>query len=247
MKHISLLLCLALLTACQSKPDGSGATNDSTAVSDDDTLATTLSTEGPQTSPDNFVLIPGEQAGVVRANTSEAQLIQILGAENVTKADTVWGAEGDFYIGTTLFKGTPDQAQIIWKDEQHTRPEMVLIEADAAEIGKAVPTASASRWATPEGLRIGSTLKEVEKLNGRAFSLYGFDWDYGGNVSSWQTGKLQDPDGKVYLNVQFAAGALSPAQEQSYQTVSGDGEFSSANPVMQRLNPTVQSISLSFR
>jgi hypothetical protein len=237
---------LSLFAACQSKNE-QPATTTSTTVVDDDTLATDVSLKQPQRSPDHFVIIPGEQAGVVRANTSEAKLIELLGTENVTKADTVWGTEGDFYIGTTLFKGTPDEAQILWKDAARTQPESVMIRAETAELNEAKPALKPSQWTTENGLRIGSTLREVEQLNGKAFTVYGFGWDYGGNVSNWQDGKLQTGKGKSYLSVGFNTSALTPAQEKIYEKVMGDSEFASSNPAMQQLNPTVQTITISFR
>jgi hypothetical protein len=37
------------------------------------------------------------------------------------------------------------------------------------------------------------TLAEIEKINGKPFKLYGFEWDFGGRSSNWQGGELGKP------------------------------------------------------
>ncbi|MBO0934054.1 hypothetical protein [Fibrella aquatilis] len=214
----------------------------------------------PQESPDNFVIIPGQQAGPVRANSTEASLKSLYGAKLVVR-DTVYMGEGEFEIGTTVFKNTADQIQILWKDKQaFARPEIVFIRpayddnnqlrpgTAGKEIQWTIRSSDSPTDSTPDFIKIGTTLRDVEKANGKPFKLYGFGWDYGGTTAGWEGGKLQAADKKSYLSLIFGFdAAFYEAENKLYDTVMGDSEFLSNNPAMQQLNPTVQTLSVSFR
>jgi hypothetical protein len=100
-----------------------------------------------------------------------------------------------------------------------------------------------SAWRTRSGVRIGSTLKELEKLNAKAFALAGFGWDYGGTVVDWRDGDLAD---------EFDSGSgrtlvrLRPEPDADYSAVLGDSTFLSSEPAMQAIAPYVGSIVLHF-
>ena len=46
-------------------------------------------------------------------------------------------------------------------------------------------------WHTSSGLKIGSGLNELLKLNGQKISFYGFGWDYGGSITSYNNGVFE--------------------------------------------------------
>ena len=233
-----------LAVACQKKADQQRTSAiDSTKVGTD-TLKPAEAGD-VMVSPDNFVIIPGEQVGTIRANSTEAELMAMLGKENVTIHDTIYVGEGATEPGTTLFKGTPDEVQILWVDKKaFARPEAVIVRPATDKPGT---VGKVTQWSTADGLKIGTTLKDVEKLNGKPFSLYGFSWDYGGTVSNWQGGTYQAKDGKSYISLVFGYGELSAEQEKLSEKVMGDSEFSSSNPAMQQLNPTVQTMTIRFK
>jgi len=222
------LLLYGLLAGCQSKPE---TTATQPALTDSVTKAATDATTD---SASPFYCVPGLQAGPIRATTTEADLIRLLGAENVVR-DTIPLGEGDWLMGTTLYKGTPDEAQILWTDDQHfAKPESVIIRP--AGTGQ-------SRWVTNHGLSVGKSLKEVEEINGKPFKLSGFDWDYGGTVTDWMKGKLQSSYDVAVLQARFGYEGENPAAEK----VSGDRDFSSADPNMQALNPVVTEMIIRFK
>ncbi|MEZ0610958.1 hypothetical protein ACAW74_20770 [Fibrella sp. WM1] len=240
----------SLTLACQTKQD----TPSEATGPDSATVASTTAAQAPTESPDNFLVIPSQQVGVVRANSSEAELRKLLGAANVVR-DTIYMAEGAFEIGTTLFKNTADQAQILWKDTKtFARPDMVLLRPEYDENNELKPGTGgkAVQWTVPVGtagsLSPGTSLRDVEKLNGKPFKLYGFGWDYGGQSSDWQGGKLQDTDGKTYLSAAFGVGAeFTGSESKLYDSVMGDSEFLSSHAAMQSLNPTIKTLTISFR
>jgi hypothetical protein len=67
---------------------------------------------------------------------------------------------------------------------------------------------AASWWHTPDGVRIGSTLLELEKLNGRAFTVQARAGERRSQVRSWNKGNLADElekHAKVWLAVPTSA------------------------------------------
>jgi hypothetical protein len=97
-------------------------------------------------------------------------------------------------------------------------------------------------WKTDDGIRLGTTLKELEQLNGRPFTLAGFGWDYSGTVYGWNGGELGarlERPGRVLLR-------LAPQPNADDGAVLGEGGFPSNDPAMQALNPTVYDIIVEF-
>lgn len=86
---------------------------------------------------------------------------------------------------TILFPDTPNEALLTWKDPARTELHNVRIEKDGD-------------WKSETGIEIGTTLNELEELNGKAVKFYGFGWDYSGAVD-WNGGKLADTNIRVFL------------------------------------------------
>jgi hypothetical protein len=240
-KFILIALAGSMLVACRTKTVKQAITiRADTTVVDDDTLQPV---SAPETSPDNFVIIPGKQVGVVTTTSTEAQLIELLGRENVTR-DSVYLGEGDMTIGTTLFKETPDQAQIIWKDTKtFSQPETVIIRPSKAKPGLA---GNQPQWTLKNGLKIGSTLKEVETLNKRSFMMYGFGWDRGGYVADWKGGAFQPSGKQTFISLLFDPDTDNKAITELAGQVSGDQAFASSNSVLQKINPIVVEMTVRF-
>ena len=97
-------------------------------------------------------------------------------------------------------------------------------------------------------ISLGTSLKELEHLNGRPFRLAGFAWDYSGTVLSWDKGSLAEEfdggNGRLLLRLDPRSDSDVPQAEQSQ--VMGDGDFSSDHPVMQKLNPRVYQVIWQF-
>ena len=183
---------------------------------------------------DDWLIVPGVRVGPISELTSEAELQGIFGVENVEAIDVELG-EGFSEPGTAVF---PDDAarriEIAWTDSSRSAPKEVRI------------TGEASSWRTSEGISLGSTLKEIERINGYPFRLAGFAFDYGGTITGCGRGRLamlgcNDGSG-VRLERQVVL-RLSPGNEAralpEYGQVIGDREFSSGHPAMQALDPSV--------
>ena len=101
-----------------------------------------------------------------------------------------------------------------------------------------------SSWSGPKGLLIGSSIAAVEQANGKPFTLYGFDWDYGGSTESWNGGALANLPGGC---------AFAPIFEPDYTTsdeiqnaVSGDTQFASDSQAMRAAKVRIRSLHLRY-
>src|SRR5690606_24264217 len=70
---------------------------------------------------------------------------------------------------TTLYGGTPDEIQITWADAQRTKIYDIRFTGDG-------------RWKSQTGIKVGTTYEELNQINGKKISFYGFGWDYSGAV-----------------------------------------------------------------
>jgi hypothetical protein len=124
------------------------------------------------------------------------------------------------------------RAEIVWQDSvARRRPSWLILRG------------SRSLWQVGPGISLGTSLLELERLNGRPFTLSGFGWDYAGVVTDWKGGALDSALAgvKLYLDPE-------PAQKESapYSQVLGDRGYSSALPPMQQLAPRVYQIFVDF-
>ncbi len=218
-----------LLNACT--PGSKEQMTDSTALADSSNV--TLN---------DWECIAGEKAGIVNSASSEEGLLEALGSANVSTHDTVYGAEGAFDIGTILYKGTPNEAHIVWRDTLNFK-DPAYVEVGLQEPGNE----SKVQWYTNTGVKVGTKLTELEQINGKSFSFSGFGWDYGGAVVDWNGGKLMNKDSTSYLAIVLAYDyenqALSPVADK----LLGDSSFESKNPNAQKLNPFVSHFVISFK
>jgi len=184
-----------------------------------------LSASGFADTTPNWVINPEVNVGKITKNTSEKDLIRIYGKKNVKRIEIGIG-EGEVVLGTVLFPETNKQITIEWK-ENFSNPGRITV----AHIN--------STWRLNSGVKVGSTLEEVEKINEEPFKLTGFEWDYPGRTVSWEKGKLP-----VQLQLDFDYNADIPQAE--LVQVLGDGYFSSKNRVIRKMNLKVKTIFIRW-
>lgn len=123
-------------------------------------------------------IIPGYRVGPIKANTTETQLIQMFGANSMVRSRH-YLSNDKFEEVTRLFAGGWATVQIHWADNFRKIRHVVIT-------GKYVP------WQTRQGITIGTTLAQLQKLNGKPFLISGFSHHYGGRVISWNNGNLPE-------------------------------------------------------
>lgn len=168
--------------------------------------------------------------GALGAGASHAALVRALGKANVV-FETVDGAEGEKVGATVLFPKDPERRlELMWADEKKR--------SGLTNVG----LSATSTWIAPNGVTVGMSLAEIEKLNGRPFALSGFDWDYGGYVTDWKGGALGKPAaGGCTVQVRFTLPDDAPGDAAS--KISGDIEFASTDPNMRKAKPVVGTVA----
>jgi hypothetical protein len=179
----------------------------------------------PQESKETFLFDPSKNVGKITPGCSETDLIAFYGAKNIQHAFIEIG-EGETVQGSVLFSGTPDAVKIEWKEE-YKFPWRITI------------SSKGTHWHTKEGIAVGISLEALEKINGGPFKLTGFGWDYGGRTISWENGNLP-------RQLQIDLTPTKKVSESEYQSVSGDRDFISSNPVMKKLGLTVENIFIRW-
>lgn len=132
------------------------------------------------------LVIPGRQVGAIKLNTSETELIQLYGANQVGRS-TVKLADKSKEECTVVFGGSNDEIRITWKSNDRKKIKAVYFDRPGA------------KWFTRQGLHVGINLSELVKANKSPLNFYGFNWEYGGTVSAWRNGLLKSYDRHFYV------------------------------------------------
>ena len=155
---------------------------------------------------------------------SETALKNIFG-ENIERSTGYYPEGMGQYPNTLLFSGTKNEVEFVWKDDSITFSGLAYIEVNH----------EGSDWKTREGITIGTTLKELEKLNRKAFSFFGFAWDYSG-ATDWENGELAAR--KIFVSLQLPGEGFPP----EFEGLLGDRSFPSDSSLSQKANPFVRQI-----
>ncbi len=149
--------------------------------------------------------------------------------QNISK-DSLF-LEGDFQdVFTTLWKGQDKQIEIHWKEKQAPFKTIDYLEINRPD----------SPYQFTNGIKIGTSLKEIERLNGRPLNLYGFGWDYGGTFIDFGQGKLQG-------DIPCFGGVFS-INDSAYDTakeILGDKKVSSDNAAFDKTETKLIKIRIS--
>ena len=107
---------------------------------------------------------------------------------------------------TILFPNDPRRRlEVIWNnDAARTDLSLVVINGQ-------------SQWSAPRGLKLGTPLAALEKINGRPFKLSGFDADGNASVLGWEGGALSSLPGgcKVGIRLDIRRARLTRARRCS--------------------------------
>ena len=168
----------------------------------------------------------------VAFDSTHAKLVQIAGAAHVGYQRVETGG-GDKIGATVIYPKDPThRLEVVWTDHTaRTKPSSIRV------VNKSV-------WVMDNGLKVGSTIAEVEALNGKPFRLYGFGWEMGGVLLDWLDGKLAKlPDG-CSLQVRF--GIPDEKAPAAGHPALGENELLSSATSVRALSPTVSEFSLSY-
>ncbi|MFN8612904.1 MAG: hypothetical protein U0931_35525 [Vulcanimicrobiota bacterium] len=179
----------------------------------------------PALAKENTLIVPGKSVGPITASSTRADLIRPFGAANL-KEGMLSEAEGQEVAGSILFP----------KDE---RRRLEIIWSKTKRIASLKFYGQRSVWHTAQGITLGTTLAELEKLNGKPFKFSGFGWDYGGQIVDWQGGKLQSALKDVWPT-------LDPGAQDNSTEFSGDREFLSSKALEKKLHIRVVQLRVQL-
>lgn len=188
---------------------------------------------GSAPAADDRVIIPGQRVGAIVRTTSLADLKRVYGASNVQPADVAVG-EGETVPGAVVFPSdSARRVEIAWHDSTGLVPRFVAIRGDH------------SAWHTDTGVTLGTSLARLAELNGRAFVLLGFGWDYEGTVVSWEGGALGSHD-STHTRFIVRLHPTAQAADSFRQSVLGDREYRSDRAAMTALAPAIYELLTIF-
>lgn len=178
----------------------------------------------------DFILTPCVGSSILNSQTSEADLIKIVGSKNVQRVER-WYDEGiERVVGSVFFKDSPSYFFIKWKDTVNFKnPDWLEIHGDE------------SLWSLDNGVRIGTTLPELIKLNDKNFTFSGFDWDYGGYVT-FEKGNLENDCYSIRLYYDY-----NDLFENEWNQIVGDKIISTNNPILKKIKVYVDEIIFYFK
>ncbi|HHH49770.1 MAG TPA: hypothetical protein ENK52_02190 [Saprospiraceae bacterium] len=226
--YIPILLAILFLFACDTEYN-SNSSNDNNTVADKPIEKPTLpptSSKDATAPPTAFVIDANKKiVGLITPADTEADLIKSYGEKNVQKREIGLG-EGETTLGTVVLPGTDEELIIEWLEgATYQKIKSIRIEGENAS------------WKTVDGIGIGTSLEDLEKINGKAFKFYGFEWDYAGTTNEWEGGKISK-------NITLI---LTPDNPQAvFPDLLGDQLFSSKNPKAQEAGLKVSAMVINF-
>ena len=171
-------------------------------------------------------------SGVFARDSSHAKLVMAFRSRNVafTQVDT---ASGGKVMASVLFAKDPKRRLEVWWSQPASRTETHLIVINGQ-----------SEWIAPGELRLGLTLADLERLNGKPFKLSGFDKNHVAALSDWNGGRLAALAGGCKVGLSLRAVPTTPAA--ALNAAPADRAFGSADEAMRTVDPTVSEILLAY-
>lgn len=204
-KLILFLPALALLLSCQSKNEAK-----KTDISNVDSAAN----KDIHYYKIDLIQITDSSWGSITKNTHFEDLQMIYGEQNV-KDERICGPECiDSLDVTQVYPGTSKAFTVYWKEKQyHKKIEMIECYTEEAP------------YRTASDIGIGTSLQYLLELNGKKITFYGFGWDYGGGIVSFNGGKLEKSNLHYTLDMTY---------DSTGNSIMGDAEFNTDMPEVQK-------------
>ena len=171
-------------------------------------------------------------SGVFGRDSSQVKLAMAFRSRNVTFTQ-VDAASGRKTMASVVFAKDPKRRLEVWWSKPSNRSDTHLIVINGT-----------SEWTAPGEVRLGLTLAELQRLNGKPFKLSGFDKGNVATLSNWNGGTLASLAGGCRIGVSLRA--ASTAATSAIGALPADREFSSADAALRSVNPTVSEILVAY-
>jgi hypothetical protein len=175
---------------------------------------------------EEWLIIPGISIGPITESNSEADLISHFGRENI-KRKKIYIGEGQFLNGHVIFENTRNECSILWINELEPPIDRIILEQPN------------SNWHMKNGIRVGMNLARLNEINTRSFKFYGFSWDMGGLIVSFEGGSIaEDANDALVIYLSPETGKEIPNE------FLGEIEISSDNPLLMDLDLRISKIEI---
>lgn len=178
---------------------------------------------------------PGAQvvacAGAFSKDSSHLRLAMTYDSKNIVFTDV--DAAGTKVPASVLFPNDPKRRLEVWWSNAAARNQTYLIVINGQ-----------STWTAPDGMKLGLTLAQLEKLNRKPFKLKGFDKDGLATVSDWDDGVLASLPGGCKSGLSLRADPK--ASPDVVGALTADKEFSSSDPALRATKPVVSEILIGY-
>jgi hypothetical protein len=171
-------------------------------------------------------------SGPFSKDSSNLKLAMVFDSRNVTFEDVDFN--GTKIGASILFAKDPKHRLEIWWQNPASRSGTYLILINKQ-----------STWSAPNGLKLGLTLADLEKLNHKPFKLKGFDKDNTATVSDWDGGVLSKIPGECKSGVSLQPDAK--AAPDAVSAFTADKDYSSNDPQLRELKPKVSEILIGYQ
>ena len=171
-------------------------------------------------------------SGVFGRDSSQVKLAAAFHSKNVAFTQVDAGSGGTV-MASVLFGKDPKRRLEVWWSKPATRSDTHLIVINGT-----------SGWMAPGELRLGLTLADLERLNGKPFKLLGFNKDNVATLSNWDSGGLAAVAGGCKVGVSLRA--ASTASASALRALPADREFKSNDDALRAVNPTVSEILVAY-
>jgi hypothetical protein len=134
-------------------------------------------------------------------------------------------------------------ASVLFPKDPQRRLEM-LWNNDSSRSGmQVIVITGKSNWTAPRGVKLGTQIAAVEKLNGKPFTLGAFGAD-GSTAADWQGGALLSLQGGCKIGMRFVADPKAPQDARSQ--LASAKELQSSDASVRAVRPTVAEILIGY-
>lgn len=173
-----------------------------------------------------------ECGGLFARDASHAKLAKAFQQKNIA-ASQVENAIGHKVAASIIFGKDPKHRLEVWWSNQAGQSDTHLI-----VIG------GVSEWTAPRDVRLGLTLADLERLNGKPFKLIGFDKNRLASLSDWDGGALAAIPGGCKIGISLRPDPT--ATPAAIGALAADSVFKSDDTAMRAVNPTVSEILIAY-
>ena len=169
-------------------------------------------------------------SGPFSKDSSMLKLAMVFDSRNVTFTEV--DVNGTKVGASILFAKDPKRRlEIWWSNPSRSDTYLILINGQ-------------STWSAPDGVKLGLTLADVQKLNKKPFKIKGFNKDNVATVDDWDGGALATIPGGCKFGISLQADSKASADDIS--ALPADKEFSSDDATMRAVKPKVSEILIGY-